>query len=279
MRPTWHFVAASDIHWMLQLTAPRVHQALGFANRYYELDAAMRTRAATIIERALSGGESLTRAELGARLARAGIAASGPRLAMLAIHAELEGVVCSGPSRGKLQTYALLATRVPTVTRLSRDEALADLTRRYFRSHGPATIRDFVWWSGLTTADATRGLEIVGGERQPIGACTYWAVPERPGTRRPKATVHLLPIYDEYLVAYRDLQAVPRQSGSGGILEQAIVVAGQIAGTWKPAAQSDGVSVEVRAQRALTRHEWRGLTDAAARYGRFLQTPVSVIMK
>jgi hypothetical protein len=278
MRPTWHFVAAGDIHWMLQLTAPRVHRALGFANRYYELDAATRTRAAKIIERALRDGESLTRAELGGCLSRAGLAAKGPRLAMLAIHAELQGIVCSGPARGKLQTYALLAGRVPTVTRLSRDEALAELTRRYFRSHGPATVRDFVWWSGLITADARRGLDIVGGERREIGACSYWTVAERPVRRRPKATVHLLPIYDEYLVAYRDLHAVPRRSGSGGVLEQAIVVAGQVAGTWKPAVRPDGVSVAVMTQRALTRHERRGLTDAAVRYGRFLQRPVSVIM-
>ena len=278
MRPTWHFVAAADIHWMLELTAPRVRRALGFANRYYELDDAMCARATRIIGRALRDGESLTRAELGEHLSRAGIVAKGPRLAMLSIHAELEGVVCSGAARGKLQTYALLATRVPTVTRLARDEALAELTRRYFRSHGPATIRDFVWWSGLTTADARRGLEIAGGKRQEIGDCTYWTVAERPERRRPKATVHLLPIYDEYLVAYRDLQAVPRRSGSGGVLEQAVVAAGQVAGTWKPVARPGGLAVEVTAGRMLTRGERGALAAAAARYGRFVQVPVSVMI-
>jgi hypothetical protein len=278
MRPTWHFVAAADIHWMLQLTAPRVHQALGFANRYYELDAATRTRAANIIERSLGGGKSMTRAELADRLSRAGIEARGPRLAMLTIHAELEGIVCSGPARGRLQTYALLARRVPRVTRLPRDEALAELTRRYFRSHGPATIRDFVWWSGLTTADAKRGLEIAGGIREEIGACTYWTVEERATPRPPEATVHLLPIYDEYLVAYRDLHAVPRRMGSGGRLEQAVVASGQVVGTWKPIAPSGGLVVEVTMQRPLRRHERRTLGQAAARYGRFLQRPVSVMI-
>jgi hypothetical protein len=277
MRPTWHFVAAADIHWLLDLTAPRVRRALAYAHRYFELDAATCTRATNIIERALGAGDSLTRAELGAHLARANIVASGPRLAMLAIQAELDGVICSGPRRGKLQTYALLSRRVPTVTRLPRDEALGELTRRYFRSHGPATIRDFVWWSGLTTVDAKRGLDIAAGEPQAIGTCTYWTVAERPAARRPEPTVHLLPIYDEYLVAYRDLHAVPRRMGSGGRLEQAVVVAGQVAGTWKPVARPGGLAVEVTPQRNLTRPQRRALAQAADRYGNFLETAVSVI--
>ena len=278
MRPTWHFVAAGDIHWMLALTAPRVRRALAFAHRYYELDAATCARATKIIGRALDGGDSLTRAELGAHLARAKVVAKGPRLAMLAIHAELDGLICSGPRRGKLQTYALLSSRVPTGTRLSRDEALAELTRRYFRSHGPATIRDFVWWSGLTTVDAKRGLEIAAGEQQAIGTCTYWTVGARPVARKPEPAVHLLPIYDEYLVAYRDHHAVPRRMGSGGRLEQAVVVAGQVAGTWKAVARPGGVAVEVAPQRTLRRPQRRAIADAADRYGNFLETPVSVIM-
>ena len=161
MRPTWHFVAASDLHWMLELTAPRVHRALTYGYRKLALDLATRNRAAGVIERAVGGGQSLTRAELGACLARAGVVATGVRLALLTAHAELEKVICSGPQRGKQSTYALLAQRAADPTRLSRDEALAELTGRYFRSHGPATIRDFVWWSGLTIADAKRGLEDV----------------------------------------------------------------------------------------------------------------------
>ncbi len=160
MRPTWHFVTPADVYWMLELTASRVHRTLATYNRRQGLTEDVMARGTKVFERALKDGQCLTRAELGARLERAGIMAKGVRLALLTIYAELEGVICSGPRRAGQLTYALLADRAPRPRRLSRDEALAELTLRYFRSHGPATIRDFVWWSGLLTADAKRGLEM-----------------------------------------------------------------------------------------------------------------------
>src|SRR5690606_7455514 len=130
--------------------------------RKLELDEVVLLRADAIIARALEGGQFKTRLELGAILADAGIGAvKGQRLAYLVMHAELEGVVCSGPRRGKQQTYALLAERAPQTRRLARDEALAELTRRYFTSHGPATVKDFAWWSGLTVADVRAGLAML----------------------------------------------------------------------------------------------------------------------
>jgi hypothetical protein len=276
MRPTWHFVAPSDIHWMLDLTAPRVHRALASMSRQFGLDSATCTRATKIFERSLMDGSCLTRAELGGHLARSGLVCKGVPLALLSVYAELEGVICSGPRRGKQSTYALLETRVPRAGRLSRDEALGELTERYFRSHGPATIRDFVWWSGLTTADARRGLEIKKGSQEEIDGRTYWTIGARRAGRVPRAIVHLLPIYDEYLVAYRDLHAVPRNAGSRGTLPQALVAAGQVAGTWKAVPTDDRVLVAVTPERPLTRLERRGLAETAARYGRFLGKPVKV---
>jgi hypothetical protein len=193
------------------------------------------------------------------------------------LDAELERVICSGPMRGRQQTSALLSTRVSRPRRLSRDEALAELSRRYFSSHGPATIRDFVWWSGLTTADARRGLEICGGRPQGRDGYTYWTR----GTAREAArggAVHLLPIYDEYLVAYRDLHAVPRRGGSLGRLEQAVISRGHITGTWKAARTPDGLCLDIVLQRAPTVGERRALARIASRYGRFLDTRVSVSM-
>lgn len=277
MRPTWHFVTPADIHWMLELTAPRVHKALAYANRYYELDAAMRSSATRIFERALAGGQHLTRAELGTHLARARNAATGVRLGLLTIYAELEGVICSGPRRGKQFTYALLAERVPPTSRLSRDEAIAELTKRYFRSHGPATIRDFVWWSGLTSADARRGLEIINGRHDVVDGLTYWRVGQARARGARGRDVHLLPIYDEYLVAYRDLEAVPRNAFSRGILREAVIMAGQVAGTWKFMRNADGCGVAVTPNRRFSKAERRGLAEAVARYGGFLETPVSLL--
>jgi hypothetical protein len=283
MRPTWHFVAPADIRWMLELTAPRVHRSMAYYRRQLGLDTALLTRAATLFERALRDGQYLTRGELGAQLERAGLAAKGVRLAHLTIYAELEGVMCSGPRRGKRLTYALLEERAPRARRLSRDEALAGLTRRYFKSHGPATIRDFVWWSGLTTADAKRGLEINRARHEAVDGRPYWTVGRIPagGTRR--RTVHLLPIYDEYLVSYRDRDAVPHgppviESPSGRSLtfRHALVIAGQVAGTWKTARNAGGLTVDVMPLRRLTGRERRGLAETAACYRRFLDVPVSV---
>jgi winged helix DNA-binding protein len=269
MRPTWHFVAAADITWLLELTAPRVHQALAFGRRYFGLTAALHRRALRTIERALHRDECLTRTELAGHLARAGLPAAGVPLAFVTMYAELEGVICSGPRRGKQFTYMLLARRAPDACRYSRDEALAELTKRYFRSHGPATVRDFVWWSGLTAADAKRGLEIVRARSEAIDGLTYWRVGPRRAIADAGEVVHLLPVYDEYLVAYRDLQAVPRGRAVWGVLPQAVVCGGQVVGAWKATRGSAAPKVAMTLGRSLSRAERRQLDRAIERYVQF----------
>lgn len=280
LRPTWHFVTPADIRWMLELTAPSVHRRMSTYDRQLGLDPATMNRAASVMERVLGDGESLTRAQLGVELERAGIATGNIRLAHMALYAELEGVMCSGPRRGKQFTYALLAHRAPQARRLARDEALAELTRRYFRSHGPATVRDFVWWSGLTTSDAKRGLEMIAASQQLVDGRTYWAVGRKQNPTG-STTLHLLPIYDEYVVAYRDREAVPHttsmiKSDKGGYVtfQHALVIAGQIAGTWKMVRNANGISIEVVPLRRLTRPERTAVTAVATRFGRFLESPV-----
>jgi winged helix DNA-binding protein len=282
MRPTWHFVAAADIRWMLELTKPHVHRVVSHYCSKLGLDPALRTRAAAIFERALER-QSLTRTELSAYLERAGIAATGVPLAMLTIHAELEGIICSGARRGKELTYAQLAARAPRGPAFTRDEALATLTKRYFRSHGPATIRDFVWWSGLRTVDAKRGLEINRAQNIIVEGTTYWNVGKEPEKALSRATAHLLPIYDEYLVSYRDRQAVPyrptvipSQSGGGVRFQHALVIAGQVAGTWRVTRSPERVSIDVTPLKKLTRIERTELGLTAKRYGRFLGMPISL---
>ena len=281
MRPTWHFVAAADIRWMLELTAPHVHRVISHYCRRLGLDSAIRTRAAAVFERALDE-QPLTRGELSTHLARAGIAAKGIALAFLTIHAELEGVICSGPRRGKELTYAPLAARAPRALRLSRDEALAQLTGRYFRSHGPATIRDFVWWSGLKTPDAKRGLEINRAKPLVVDGTTYWRIGNESRRVSTEPTPYLLPIYDEYLVSYRDRHAVPHgpsvvpsRSRGGVTFQHALVIGGQVAGTWKLTRTPERVSIDVIPLRKLTRTERTQLGVAVERYGRFLGLPVS----
>ncbi len=275
MRPTWHLVAAGDIRWLLALTAPRVHRALQWGHTQLGTDARLLVRAMKTIERALTAHAALTRRELADHLARTGMPLGGTALALVVMHAELEAVICSGPRRGKQGTYALLDRRVAATTPLSRDEALAQLTTRYFRSHGPATVRDFAWWSGLTATDARRGLDIVRARSETIDGLTYWSVtPSRDAP--PAAGVRLLPVYDEYLVAYRDLAAVPRGQTRWGVLPQACVVDGQVAGVWKPTRERDRLVVRVMPERPLGCRERASLEEAVARYGAFHGRPATL---
>jgi len=282
MRPTWHFVAAPDIRWMLELTAPRVHRTISHYCRRLGLDRALCTRAAAVFERALEE-RPLTRQELGLQLGRAGIVTQALPLAMLTMFAELEGVVCSGPRNGREPTYAQLSARAPNARRIPRDEALAELCARYFRSHGPATIRDFVWWSGLSAADARRGLEINRAKPDTAGSKTYWRLGAAARPRDIAKTVHLLPIYDEYLVSYRDREAVPHgpnvvpsRSGGAVTFRHTLVAGGQVAGTWRTARAGDRVSIEVTPLVKLTRVVREQLRPAAERYSRFLGMPVAL---
>jgi len=281
MRPTWHFVAADDIRWMLELTAPRVHQTLASYTRRQGLDGLL-VKAATVFERALGGGEALTRAELGDRLGRTGTRVDALQLSLLALYAELEGVICSGPRRGRQFTYALLSDRAPNARRLPRDEAVAELTRRFFRSHGPATIRDFVWWSGLLTGDARRGLEMIRARPESVDGLTYWSVGQVRAAPRRGPAVDLLPIYDEYLVAYRDRAAVPHgppavrtRARPAVPFQHAVVIDGQIVGTWRNHRTPMAHVVDVVALRRISAVERRALDGAVARYARFLGVPVT----
>lgn len=281
LRPTWHFVTPADIRWMLALTGPRVIRAMSGYMRQHGIEAATSARAISLMGRLLEG-RALTRPQLGIELARRGLAFTGTPLALVTIHAELEGVICSGPFQGRHLTYALLDERAPRTPRLSRDQAVAELVRRFFQSHGPATPRDFAWWSGLTTADAKRGLEIVGGRSTEIDGLTYWTVGRPRPARATASRLHLLPIYDEYIVAYRDRVAVPHGSerlvplGPGLTFQHALVIDGQIGGTWKTRKRVKGVTVEPIPLRGLAKSEERALAGARARCEHFLSGAFAV---
>jgi hypothetical protein len=277
LRPTWHFVAATDIRWMLDLTAPHVQRTMASYDRLLGLDAGVMTRATGVIERALGEHRYLTRRELGTHLERAGLPGKTRELAHIAMYAELAGVICSGPRRGKQSTYALLADRAPNARSLTRDEALAELTRRYFKSHGPATIRDFVWWSGLRTSDAKIGLKMNEARPHEVDGLRYWTLGRASAdTPRAKGTLHLLPIYDEYLVAYRDHLVVPRPAYLLGNFQHALVIGGQVAGTWRLSTDRNSIGVKVETLRPLSGGERRMLDREIKRYSRFLGAQVSL---
>jgi len=285
LRPTWHFVAPADLRWLLTLSAPRVHQANGSVYRTYELDRPTLSRSRRMFERRLRDNAFLTRSELAAELARVKIAADGTRLAYIVQHAELERVVTSGPVRGKRFTYALFDERVTRSTDLDGDEALAELVRRYFTSHGPATVRDFVWWSGLTTKQTNRGLEIVKPAlvKQVIGERTFFSASDTPRASREAVRAHLLPNYDEYLIAYKDRGPVAGVSRSTtGIVEGGdayahfMVVGGRFAGIWRRRISAGTIAIDTVPYRTLALDEVRALKSATEQLGAFLNMPATL---
>jgi hypothetical protein len=287
LRPTWHFVVPEDIRWMQRLTAPRVHVGNGSYYRKLGLDDRLFARSRTVFERALSGGALLTRTELASALARAGVVADGQRLAYLVMHAELEQVICSGPRRGKQFTYALLEERVPRAPALGRDEALAELTRRYFASHGPATLRDYVWWSGLAVREATRGLDLAGSALacDTLNDLTYWCVEgavSRSMQARTGSTTgaFLLPNYDEYLIAYRDRgPAVSSRTGSTpqpNPFPHHLVLNGRVVGSWRRTDRARTVKLEIAHRGRLTTEHAAAVRIAADRYAQFVEREIVV---
>jgi Winged helix DNA-binding domain len=286
MRPTWHFVLPEDIGWLLALTGPRVRAGLVARNRELEIDDKVAARSQALFTAALAGGHHLTRTELGEVLRSGRISPDGQRLPHLLMGAELDAVIGSGPRRGKQFTYALLAERAPKARALDRDEAVAELTLRYFRSHGPAQIQDFVWWSGLRMADARAGIATAGNalEFRAIDGKDYWFDPDAVPPRRAGAVAHLLPNYDEYTVAYRDRADVlhadrpfePKLFSFGSILSNVVAVGGKVRGSWRRSLARDGLRVEARMLDRLKPAESRAVEAAARRLGEFVERPVEL---
>lgn len=287
MRPTWHFVLPRDIRSLLALTAARVHAANASQYRKLELDGKTLARSRAIIGKALRGGNFLTRAELGERLAQAGISTAGNRMAYVMMHAELEGFVCSGPRRGKQFTYALLDERAPREAKISRDENLAAWTLRFFTSHGPAQAKDFAWWAGLTLQEARRGLEIAGAElaSAEIGGKTHWFALKMkiPKIKSPAAL--LLSIFDEYTIAYRDravicpVGRVEKFLTMGLTVTAVLILKGQLAGTWRREIRKGAIAMTVKPFQAMKRNEREEVEKAAVKYGEFMGMRVRIAME
>jgi hypothetical protein len=253
--------------------------------RTYEIDGPLMTRVRRVVEKVLGGGRFATRTVMGTALAAKGIEASGIRLGLIMFVLELDQVVCSGPRQGKQFTYALFDERVRDALVLPPEQARTALAARYVASHGPVTIRDFVWWSGLTTGDATRALEAVSPalRREQIGGHTYWSAPaDPPGTRRPVPPVHLMPNYDEYFIAYRDRSptaALLPPSAPADPMDSfahLLCVEGRFGGFWRRTIGSRAVRVELLPYRRLSRAHRHAAHEAAERYAAFLGLPLTL---
>lgn len=280
LRPTWHFVQPADIRWLLTATAPRVQARSAYRYRQLGLDAATLRRTDSLLVAALRGGNQLTRDEAGALLTGASVSVEGQRLPYILSNAELGALICSGPPRGRQQTYMLLEERAPDARDLPRDEALAELARRYFASHGPATAKDFAAWASLTLADVRVAVETAGPALrwETLGGLVFWMDAGEPG-RAPafrSPLVRLVQGYDEYIMGYTETKRViapPGRAWSAAdrpVANLVILLDGRVAGFWRRSIKRAEVVVEVALLQPFDDAQIAALDAEAVRYGEFL---------
>jgi hypothetical protein len=297
MRGTLHFVHAADARWMLRLLAPRMIARAAGRYRELELDEAAFKHTRTVLGRALRDGRRITRGQAYAALERGGVSPQGQRGIHILSHLSQHRVLCFGPREGRQATFVLLDEWLPAAADPPREQALAMLAKRYFASHGPATVHDFAWWAGLVMKDAH---EAIGGAGSRLAGETWrgrrwwWSAatataptvtgaavksPAAPVVKSPAAV--LLPPWDEYLVAYKDRAmagdavAIGRDP-SGVIGAPVVLIDGIVRGTWKRSLATSAARITLEPWTRVTKDERRALEKAAARYGRFLGREVEV---
>jgi len=278
LRPTWHFVRAEDIGWLLDLTGPRVRRVTGQQLRdTHGLDERSVEQAVTAVTRVLASRGQLTRAQLANELRERGIRGSRQMLMILLAHAELDGLICSGPVADGEHTYALMDERVPAPRRLTRAEALAELALRYFTGHGPATERDLAYWATLTLTDVRAGLMQVGDRLGSFShdGRTFWHAPGEAPTRPQQPAGHLLQILDETYRGYQDSRWLLDAAGDVPRTREAAagmaLVDAQLLAAMRRTLTPGHVQFDLRPYRALTPPELEALDQAARRYGAYLR--------
>ncbi|TFC89419.1 winged helix DNA-binding domain-containing protein [Cryobacterium sp. TmT2-59] len=290
LRGTLHFVPAPDLHWMLGLSAPQVLAGMRTRRAQLGLDDSAIEGARTVALDSLSGGRELTRAGFLAALEAQGISTGGQRGYHLVANLALTGTLCWGRHTGTAQTLVLLDEWVPSPRRLEHDEALGELTTRYFRGHGPATAKDLAWWSQLTLADIRIGLGVarkdlieidLGGVTHFLAASAEAGLPGSAPQRR--STVFALPGFDEYLLGYRGRSVVVPDDrfpllvpGRNGIFLPLILSDGRVVGTWRTETTPRGVWVEAAPFETMTPRQWAGFERAIDDYARFSGRPVTI---
>ena len=280
MRPTWHLVAAEDIRWMLKLSAQRIISANDSFAKGYDLDIPneLYTKAHDLLEKILCGKKSLTKQEIAEHFNRSGIVADNRRMTRFMARAEQEGIICSGEDRGSKCTYALLEERVPPMPELTKDESLARLARSYFRSHSPAVLQDFIWWSGLPVSDAKQAVYLIASElTTEQWKEQTWYIHDTCRTRgKLSGHIHLLPSYDEYLLGYKDrtdvlpLEHYSKAFTNNGLFFPIVLHNGQVIGNWDKSVKKKSVDLKYSWFRQVADMDEETLERERQKFARFL---------
>jgi hypothetical protein len=280
MRRTIHCMAAEDVRWMIRMLAPRGITRMKPYHRAMKITDEDLARAGRVLESALAREPRLTRAKLYERFNAEGISTNTPDVPMRGLHLLVywaqAGLICLAARRSKQPTFALLDNWTPRGRDLSGDDALMELAIIYLRAHGPATVKDFSWWSGLTMAEAKRATRLAGDSLRSatIDGIEYWLTRDAPAAPTGPLPLLLLPPFDEFTVAYADRSVAADPSLLPSIshgLAPNILVNGGIAGTWKRTIVAQGsVAVTPSLLRILNNKEQSGLACAIKRYAEFL---------
>lgn len=286
MRPTWHFVAPSDIRWIQKLTSARVKVMIGHYNRRLELTDQVFAKSNMVIAKALQNHNYLTRQELKRVLGDVGITTDIQRLAHLIIWAELDGIITSGPMRGKQFTYALVKDRVPYTKNVEKEEALSILTYKYFRSHGPAQVKDLAWWSGFRINDINEGIKIVGSRLSNINlnGKTYWFSKDTKILENKIRNVFLLSVYDEYFISYTDRSDILKDEYrnvlpiGNALVTSLIIIDGKVEGTWKRKIRKNHVEFRINPFKKLNTRVKEAIEEETEKYAEFFgYQPITIV--
>jgi hypothetical protein len=283
MRPTWHFVLAEDIRWMLALTAPHIKAAMKSYQTKLELNEKIFAKTNDIIGRLLEGSNHLTRGEIVAALTKKKITADNLQATHIMFDAELNGIVCNGPMRGKQFTYALMDERISPTKPIGREEALFKLAKKYFTSHGPATTQDFMWWSGLPAADAKKGLELVKDKlvSEKLDNKVYWFDdPDSKSTRARQISPLFLPAYDEFMIGYTDRSAsIDKKFANvilvgNGIFRPIVVKEGRAIGIWLRTVKKNHVEITAKFFSGKEKMKKSEILSLMQPFGKFLDMKI-----
>lgn len=280
MRSTIHHMPAEDALWMTRLLGPRANTKSASIFRNFGLTPELLKRARPIIEKTLADGPK-TRSDIYAALEAGGIAPDGSRGMHILKYWGQEALLCIAPRQGKQPTFALMETWIDRHNSPSNEEGMTILAKRYFQSHGPATLKDFIWWTGATKTEAAKSLDVIKNEfiTSPIDGHEYVFPPYETLPSLNPSQTFLLPAFDEYTVAYADRTAVmdlgDLKTVYNGIAAN-IIIAGRGLGLWKRTVKARTALIQLAPFRPLSSSQIALLQPAAQRYGEFIGKEASI---